>query len=193
MSGAMSGPIVDLKSYFDRDVVAVARGLVGARLLVDGVGGTITETEAYHPSEPASHAHRGPTRRNAAMFLGPGHVYIYRIYGIHWCLNFVCADGAAVLIRALEPTAGLAAMIGRRGPMALRDLCSGPGKLCAAMGLSGREDGHRLAEPPFAFEPATGEAPMLTGPRIGISKAVDLPWRFGLAGSPFLSRGFPRS
>lgn len=189
----MAAPPLDLPGYFARDVVAVARGLVGAEIFVDGVGGIITETEAYHPSEPASHAHRGPTPRNAAMFLGPGHVYIYRIYGIHWCLNFVCADGAAVLIRALEPTAGLAAMIERRGLSAPRDLCSGPGKLCAALGLSRREDGRRLAEPPFAFRPAAGESPVLTGRRIGITKAVELPWRFGMAGSSYLSRGFPRS
>lgn len=189
----MAVPPLDLPGYFARDVVAVARGLVGAEIFVDGVGGIITETEAYHPSEPASHAHRGPTPRNAAMFLGPGHVYIYRIYGIHWCLNFVCADGAAVLIRALEPTAGLPAMIERRGLSAPRDLCSGPGKLCAALGLSRREDGRRLAEPPFAFRPATRESPVLTGRRIGITKAVELPWRFGMAGSSYLSRGFPRS
>lgn len=179
-----------LQRFFDRDVTLVARELLGAEILVDGVGGIITETEAYHPDEPASHAHRGPTARNASMFLGPGHVYIYRIYGMHWCLNFVCSGAAAVLIRALEPTAGIDRMIERRGLSAPRELCSGPGKLCIAMGLSKAEDGLALTDPPFAFRPAAALQPMVIGPRIGITKAAELPWRFGLAGSAYLSRSF---
>ncbi|HET8606934.1 MAG TPA: DNA-3-methyladenine glycosylase [Gaiellaceae bacterium] len=173
-------------------VLEVARELVGAELFVDGVGGTIVEVEAYHHEDPASHGHQNRrTARNAAMFLRGGHAYVYRSYGVHWCLNVVCgpADEAeAVLIRALEPTAGLAAMRARRGVEDARALCSGPGKLCQALGVDRRHDGLPLDEPPFQLLPRREEPQIVAGPRIGITKARDLPWRFGLAGSRFLSR-----
>lgn len=180
--------VMDLHAYFSRDVAVVARDLIGATFLVDGVGGRIVETEAYHPTDPASHSFRGETPRNRTMFAGPARVYVYRSYGIHWCVNFVCAGAAAVLIRAIEPIHGVALMIERRGLADPRALCSGPGKLCAALGVSGAHDGLDLGAPPFHFEPAPAPPPVATGPRIGISRAVDVPWRFGLAGSPFLSR-----
>ncbi len=183
-------PASDLQHYFSREVTEVARDLLGAEIYVNGVGGRITETEAYHPTEPASHAHRGPTPRNASMFLGPGHVYIYRSYGIHWCFNLVCADASAVLIRAIEPLAGIELMQQRRGLAEPRNLCSGPGKLCEALALHKEQDGLGLDQPPFDFRPATGPHPLVIGPRIGITKAADLPWRFGIAGSAYLSRGF---
>ncbi len=181
---------MSLVEFFSREVTEVARDLLGAELFVDRVGGIVTETEAYHPTEPASHAHRGPTPRNAAMFLGPGHVYVYRSYGIHWCLNFVCSDGAAILIRALEPRAGMEKMMERRGLTSLRALCSGPGKLAEALAITKAHDGLRLDAPPFAFRPPTEPVPVVIGPRIGITKAADLPWRFGIAGSAYLSRAF---
>jgi len=180
----------DLQAFFSREVTLVARELLGAELLVDGVGGRITETEAYHPSDPASHSFSGPTPRNASMFLGPGRVYVYRSYGIHWCFNLVCAGAAAVLIRAMEPTQGIERMAERRGLASVRDLCSGPGKLGQALAISRAQDGLLLSQPPFSFRPAAEAQAVVIGPRIGISKAVDQPWRFGIAGSAFLSRGF---
>jgi DNA-3-methyladenine glycosylase len=180
-----------LTAFFDREVTTVARDLLGATILVEGVGGVIVETEAYHPAEPASHAWPGPTARNAVMFGPPAHAYVYRSYGIHWCLNFVCQAGSAVLIRALEPTAGIAAMQERRGLTALASLCSGPGKLCQALGITGALNGAALDRPPFALTLAVETPAHRVGPRIGITKAADLPWRFGIAGSPYLSRRFP--
>ncbi len=180
----------DLHAYFSREVTQVARDLLGAELMVGAAGGIIAETEAYHPDEPASHAHRGPTPRNRSMFLGPGHVYVYRSYGIHWCFNLVCADGAAVLVRALEPTYGIDLMAERRGLSDPRLLCSGPGKLCQALGITAAEDGLTLDSPPLRFRLADTPAAVVVGPRIGITKAADLPWRFGIAGSAYLSRGF---
>jgi len=182
--------------FFDRPVATVARDLVGCRLLVGGVGGVIVETEAYDRDDPASHSINGETARNAAMFGPPGHAYVYRSYGIHWCLNFVCGPaghGAAALIRALEPTDGLAAMAERRGLADLRLLAAGPGRLCQALAVTRAHDGLALDAPPFRIEAAATPPPTVAGPRIGISRAVDLPWRFGLAGSRFLSRGFGRS
>lgn len=182
----------DLIAFFSRDVTLVAREVLGARLLVDGVGGIITETEAYHPDDPASHSFSGPTARNASMFLGPARIYVYRSYGIHWCFNLVCAGAAAVLIRAIEPTHGIERMAERRGLNSPRDLCSGPGKLAQALGITRALDGLPLDSPPFAFRPATEAPPVVIGPRIGISKAIDQPWRFGIAGSTFLSRSFKK-
>jgi DNA-3-methyladenine glycosylase len=175
-----------------RPVLEVAPELVGAELYVDGVGGVIVEVEAYHHEDPASHGHLNRrTARNAAMFLRGGHAYVYRSYGIHWCLNVVCGpeeEAEAVLIRALEPTAGLDVMRARRGVEAERALCSGPGKLCQALAVDRRLDGLPLDEPPFELRERGFEPEIVAGPRIGITKAQHLPWRFALAGSPFLSR-----
>ena len=171
----------------------VARQLIGVVVLVDGVGGRIVETEAYDREDPASHAFSGPTERNAAMFGPPAHAYVYRSYGIHWCLNFVCREeghGAGVLIRAIEPLAGLDIMHRRRDAEDSTALCSGPGKLCQALEVTRAFNGLSLAQPPFQLEAAPAGLDIVSGPRIGISKAMDVPWRFGLAGSRFLSRPF---
>jgi DNA-3-methyladenine glycosylase len=184
---------MSLLHFLDREAAIVAPELLGARFLVAGVGGLIVEVEAYHPADPASHSFRGPTPRNGAMFAGPPRVYVYRSYGIHWCMNFVCADASAVLIRALEPTDGIGRMRKRRGLEDIRALCSGPGKLCAALGITGELDGKMLDAPPFQLTLAEKPAGVAIGRRIGLTKAVDTPWRFGLAGSRFLSRPFPRN
>ncbi len=180
------------RSFFARHVVEVARDLIGVRLLVAGAGGSIVETEAYDHEDPASHSFAGPTARNAVMFGPPGHAYIYRSYGIHFCPNFVAGTepGSAVLIRALEPTAGLEVMARRRGTEKRRLLCSGPGRLCEALGLSLDHNGLPLDSPPFRLEPRQGNHAIVVGPRIGITRGSETPWRFGLSGSPFLSRPF---
>ena len=178
--------------FFDRPSLELARELIGCTLLVDGVGGVVVETEAYSPDDPASHSFSGPTARNAAMFGPAGRAYVYRSYGIHWCMNVVGHSGSAVLLRALEPAAGLDRMRERRGLEDPRALCSGPGKLCQALAITRDHDGLPLDAAPFQVLPRNGEPPELAvGPRIGITKAVDEPWRFGLAGSPFVSRRFP--
>lgn len=178
------------EQFFARPGEIVARDLIGATLHYGGAGGVIVETEAYHPDDPASHSFRGPTPRNAAMFGHPGTVYVYRIYGMHWCVNFVCTPGSAVLIRALEPTAGLEAMTDRRGGLAPRLLASGPGRLCAALGITRDDDGRSLFQPPFELVANTETREIVVGPRIGITKGIDAPLRFGLKASPFLSRKF---
>jgi DNA-3-methyladenine glycosylase len=181
------------RSFFDRPVLTVAPELIGATLLVDGVGGIIVELEAYHHTDPAAHSYIGRTERNAVMFGPAGYVYVYRSYGIHWCLNFVCeGDGSAsaVLIRAIAPTEGLAAMRRRRGIKDERALCSGPGKLCEALAITHKHNGMPVDRAPFELRARSKTPAIVTGPRIGITKAVAKPWRYGLEGSPFLSKPF---
>ena len=183
------------RSFFDRSVHEVAPDLIGVTLLVDGVGGTIVEVEAYDPTDPASHAYRGRTPRNAAMFGPPGHAYVYRSYGIHWCLNLVCegeGTAAAVLVRALEPTRGAERMEERRRTGDARLLAAGPGRLCEALGVTGAHDGLPLDRPPFELLERTEAPKIATAPRIGITNAADYPWRYVLVGSRYLSRGLPR-
>ncbi|HEY5798732.1 MAG TPA: DNA-3-methyladenine glycosylase [Burkholderiaceae bacterium] len=179
---------------FKRSSLLVARELIGATLLIDGVGGVIVETEAYDHLDPASHSYNGPTPRNAAMFGPPGRAYVYRSYGMHWCLNFVCEDvghGAGVLIRALAPVAGLEIMRQRRGAMDDKLLCAGPGRLCQALAVDHDFNGMALDRPPFKLLAAPPGTEVWAGPRIGISKAIEQPWRFGLAGSKHVSKPFP--
>jgi DNA-3-methyladenine glycosylase len=179
------------KDFFARSVHEVAPDLIGVTLLVDGVGGPIVEVEAYDHEDPAAHGYGGRTERNASMFGPPGHAYVYRSYGIHWCLNFVCEEegsASAVLTRALEPAHGLEAMRERRELEDPRLLCAGPGRLCQALGITRAHDGLALDEPPFELLAREAKLEIAVGPRIGITKAADRPWRYGLAGSRFLSR-----
>ena len=181
------------RSFFDRSVHAVAPELIGATLLLNGVGGVIVEVEAYHHTDPAAHSFRGPTPRNLVMFGPPGVAYVYRSYGIHWCVNFVCeteGSASAVLIRALQPTHGISTMRRRRGLHDERSLCSGPGKLTEALGITDAHNGLALDAPPIALHARAGKADVVSGVRIGITKAVELPWRYGLKGSRFLSKPF---
>lgn len=193
-SSALCGGDVKTAAFFGRHPALVARDLIGARLLVDGVGGAIVETEAYHHEDPASHTFGGRTPRNAAMFGPVNHAYVYRSYGIHWCLNLVCGEepGSAVLIRAVAPDEGVELMRQRRGVEPLRLLASGPGRLCQALAITREHDGLPLDRPPFDLVGRTSEPAIIAGPRIGLTKGVETPWRFGLAGSPYLSRPFPR-
>ena len=181
------------RDFFVRPVHEIAPELIGATLLVDGVGGVIVELEAYDHEDPAAHGFRGKTERNATMFGPAGRAYVYRSYGIHWCLNFVCEDvgvANAVLIRALEPREGLDTMRARRGIADDRLLCAGPGRLCQALGVTREHDGLALDEPPFELLARTGEPEVVRGVRVGITKAVEKPWRYGLADSRFVSRPF---
>ena len=181
------------RDFFARSSHEVAPDLIGVTLLVDGVGGPIVEVEAYDQDDPASHSFNGRTPRNAVMFGPAGYAYVYRSYGIHWCLNVVCAEpdrAEAVLIRALQPEHGLDAMRERRGLDDDRALCSGPGKLCQALAVTGAHDGLALDEPPFRFLARKEPPSIATGTRIGLTRAAERPWRYGLAGSPYLSRRF---
>ena len=184
------------RDFFDRDVHEVAPLLIGATLLANEVGGAIVEVEAYHHTDPAAHSYRGRTERNAVMFGPAGYAYVYRSYGIHWCLNFVCeseGSASAVLVRALIPQFGLVQMRRRRGIQDDRLLCSGPGRLCQALGISSAHNGKALDRAPFKLLAPSGPVEVIIGPRIGITRAADLPWRYGLAGSPYLSRPFGRN
>lgn len=178
------------------DVHAVARRLIGATLLVDGVGGIVVEVEAYRQDDPASHAYRGPTARNRSMFGPPGHLYVYRSYGVHWCANVVCGEegiGMGALLRALQPTHGLDEMRARRGLDDVLLLCAGPGRLTQALGLTGAHDGLPLDRPPFELRPTQVPADVVCSARVGISRAREIPWRYSLSGSPFVSRPRPRT
>jgi DNA-3-methyladenine glycosylase len=181
------------RAFFARSVHEVAPDLIGATLLVNGVGGIIVEVEAYHHTDPAAHSFRGPTPRNRVMFGPGGFAYVYRSYGIHWCVNFVCekeGSASAVLIRAIEPTHAIPAMRRRRGLHDERSLCSGPGKLAEALGITDAQNGLPLDTPPFALLARASRPDIVAGVRIGITKAVELPWRYGLKGSRFLSKPF---
>jgi len=181
------------RAFFARSVHEVAPDLIGATLLVNGVGGIIVEVEAYHHTDPAAHSFRGPTPRNKVMFGPPGFSYVYRSYGIHWCVNFVCEEegsASAVLIRALQPTHGIPAMRRRRRLHDERLLCSGPGKLTEALGISDQHNALPLDASPIALRARAGKADVVAGLRIGLTKAVELPWRYGLKGSKFLSKPF---
>jgi DNA-3-methyladenine glycosylase len=181
------------RDFFARSVHAVAPDLIGATFLFNGVGGRIVEVEAYHHTDPAAHSYGGRTERNAVMFGPPGFAYVYRSYGIHWCVNFVCepeGSASAVLIRAIEPLEGLDKMRRRRGLKDERLLCAGPGRVCQALGISRVHNGLPLDAAPFELRRRTGRVDLAVGPRIGITKAVDHPWRYGLAGSRFLSKPF---
>jgi DNA-3-methyladenine glycosylase len=181
------------RAFFKRSVHDVAPDLIGVMLLVGGVGGRIVEVEAYHHTDPAAHSYRGETARNAVMFGPPGFVYVYRSYGIHWCVNFVCepkGSASAVLIRAIEPTVGLPTMRRRRGIADDRLLCSGPGRVCEALRITRAQNGLALDAPPFELFARTSTVEVIAGPRIGLTKAVDKPWRYGLKGSRYLSKPF---
>jgi DNA-3-methyladenine glycosylase len=181
------------RDFFSRSVHELAPELIGATLLFGGVGGVIVEVEAYDQDDPASHSYGGPTPTRASMFGPSGHAYVYRSYGIHWCVNLVCGPegrAEAALIRAVAPTHGLDVMRERRGVQAERALCSGPGKLCQALGITRDVDGAPLDEPPFELHAREKAPPLAVGPRIGITRAAEQPWRYGWAGSPFLSRRF---
>lgn len=194
----MADPVADriARDFFARSVHEVAPGLLGVTLLVDGVGGRIVEVEAYDQTDPASHGYAGRTPRNEAMFGPPGHAYVYRSYGVHWCLNFVCEEEGvpnAVLIRALEPTHGVEAMRARRGLDDERLLCAGPGRLCQALAVTRDHDGKPLDRAPFRLLAREEQPTFAVAPRIGITKAADLPWRYAVSGSRYLSRALPRA
>lgn len=186
-------PALD-RHFFERPAAEVAPDLVGCLLMHDGVGGIVVEVERYQSDDPASHSFPGPTARNAVMFGPPGRAYVYRSYGIHWCVNVVCdreGEASALLIRALEPTEGIARMESRRGDVGHRRLCAGPGRLTQALGIDSSHNGTSFVDGPLSLHRRSGPVEIVQGPRIGITKAVDKPWRYGLAGSPYVSRPFP--
>lgn len=181
---------------FLQDAASLAKSLIGSTFFINGVGGIIVETEAYDRHDPASHSFSGPTKRNQVMFEGPALLYVYRSYGVHWCVNFTCREkgyGAAVLLRALEPTQGIDVMKKRRKTDNLRLLCAGPGRLAQSLGITDAFNGLPLDDPIITFKKPSKKARIIKGPRIGISKATDIPWRFGLKDSPFLSRPFKKT
>jgi len=183
------------RGFFARSVHEVAPDLIGVTLLFDGVGGPIVEVEAYDHEDPAAHGYGGRTERNASMFGPPAHAYVYRSYGVHWCLNFVCEEAgvaSAVLVRALEPRHGVDAMRARRRVDDLRLLCAGPGRLCQALGITRDHDGLPLDRPPVELLAREDDVEVVSGPRVGITRAAERPWRYGVAGSRFLSRPFAR-
>jgi DNA-3-methyladenine glycosylase len=195
-SGTRRGGSKLRRDFFARSVHEVAPDLIGTTFLVDGVGGVIVEVEAYDQEDPASHGYRGPTPRTQSMFGPPGYAYVYRSYGIHWCINLVCdveGRAEAALIRALQPTHGLETMRERRGALSDRGLCSGPGKLCQALAITRDHDGLALDEPPFELRARAETPQIVTAPRIGITRATELSWRYLLRQSPYVSRGLPRA
>jgi DNA-3-methyladenine glycosylase len=187
-SWGVSGCRDQFDKFWNRPADRVAPELIGFDFSVDGVGGIIVETEAYAADDPASHSFLGETPRNAAMFGPPGCAYVYRSYGVHWCLNFVCERGSAVLVRAFEPLHGLDVMIARRGVSKPRILCSGPGRLAQALAINASFNGKNLQDRIFQFTPPEVSPPVIQTRRIGITKAVERAWRFGFAGSSFVSR-----
>lgn len=189
----LPGPAKIDRSFFERGVEIVARDLIGVSVYVDGVGGSIVETEAYDAEDPAAHSFRGPTARNAPMFGPAGHLYVYRIYGLHFCMNFTCGQGAGVLIRAIEPDRGLDIMRGRRGAVSERLLCAGPGRLCQALAIDLNFAGRPLDRPPFELYAREADRDVTACRRIGIKAAADMPRRFCDTGSPFLSRAIGRN
>jgi|SRR5450759_1228170 len=191
MSSA-SSPAFLPSEFFARSAHELGPELLGATLLVNGVGGVLVELEIYDQSDPASHSYRGPTERNASMFGPPGHAYVYRSYGVHWCLNIVCSppgEASALLVRALEPTHGVELMIKRRGVSDASKLCSGPGKLCQALAVAGEHDGLALDAFPFQVVAREREPEIVRCERVGITRARERLWRLCVAGSPYLSRG----
>ena len=181
------------KWFFDRDVVELAERLIGTLLCFEGSGGIIVETEAYRHDDEASHSFRGKTPRNYAMFGKMGTAYLYRSYGIHWCMNIVGRPGSAVLIRAIEPTVGIYRMYERRGISDITLLCAGPGRLCEALRLDGTLNEQSVTSPPFELRIQDISKKVIKGKRVGISRAQDRIWRFGLSQSPYLSRPFVKS
>ncbi|GAA5658540.1 putative 3-methyladenine DNA glycosylase [Brucella sp. NBRC 13694] len=177
-----------LQKFFDREARYVAPDLIGWDFFVDGVGGMIVETEAYSRDDPASHSFKGPNIKNRSMFGAHGKSYIYRIYGLYWCMNFVCANASAVLLRAIAPQKGIELMEKRRNTNRITDLCSGPGKLSIALGLSGKLDGASLAAAPFSLVPCYHEFQIECGERIGIRFAKDQKLRFWRSRSPYVSQ-----
>ena len=180
------------RSFFECDVVHVARALIGLLLCFDDTGGLIVETEAYRHDDAASHSYAGQTLRNSSMFGPPGHAYVYRSYGLHWCFNMVCQKGSGVLIRAIEPRVGIERMMQRRKSRNIRTLCAGPGRLTQALGITSEHNGFDVLKAPFSLSGETAKEVMVDK-RIGITKAVEQPWRFGLVNSPFVSRKFLQS